>query len=287
MTLPHLTLSVVIPCYNEAEVISACIDALVAQVDPIDEIIIVDNNSSDATTKIIAKYQKTHNAIRLLHEKIQGVQFARNTGFNAAKSDIIGRIDADTILEPDWSRNVKNYYADTNHRDFAIASGYSMHYDLPFPRLTETASNLFMGMSNQRLAGVHSIYGANMTLRRPVWGEIKASVCMQRGIMEDQDLGYHVMKVGKKTGAIKLARAKVSGRRMRMSPLRYWRYNQQWWKTYAVHGQHSAAWRIRIMTWFGNILQAFAWAVLLWFDPTTRRFSIRAIKNSPDERIIP
>ena len=282
-----LSLGVVVPCYNETDTISGCLDGLIAQGEAIDEIIIVDNNSSDATASIVESYIKKHKKIRLLHEKKQGVQFARNTGLSAAQSDIIARIDADTMVEKKWAVALKDFYDKKEHSDVGAASGQTHYFDVPFPRVSQFFTNLFTHLANQKLADAHSIYGANMSLRREAWQQIKNDVCMRPGIMEDQDLGYHIVETGFSTGYIPSAIARVSGRRMRMSPLRYWRYNKQWWMTYENHGQHAEATRVRMMAWLGNGLQAVAWVVLSFHNPRTGKFSLRYLFSKKNERVIP
>lgn len=281
------SLGVVIPCYNEQSTIVACLDAVIAQKLALGEIIVVDNGSNDETGTIVKNYAKKHASIRLLREKKQGVQFARNAGLNAAKSDIIARIDADSIVEPDWARQLLEFYQQKANQSVGAASGYSWYYDLPFQRLTHFFTDLFTHVANRQLASSHTIYGSNMTIRRSAWQAIKDEVCMKNGIMEDQDIGYHVEKHGFSTGYIPAARAKVSGRRMRMSPLRFWRYNQQWWRTYANHGLHSEARRIRVAVWLGNLLQTPMWLGLLFHDPDTGHFRLKHFLRKREERRIP
>jgi glycosyltransferase involved in cell wall biosynthesis len=87
-------ISIVIPVYNEAERIAACLESIAAQtVTPL-EVIVVDNNSTDATVSIARSFP----FVRVITAKCQGVIHARNRGFNAARGEIIGRIDADTRL---------------------------------------------------------------------------------------------------------------------------------------------------------------------------------------------
>lgn len=282
-----LTLCVVIPCYNEADTIAACLEGLLKQRSDVSEIIVVDNNSSDKTVEIVKQYQTKLPIIKLVYEKKQGVQFARNTGLNAAKCDIIARIDADTIVEKNWSKKLIAFYSEDVHENVGAASGYSWYYDLPFRRLSSFFTNLFTHFANKKLADAHTIYGANMSLRRKVWKQIKDDVCMRPGIMEDQDMGYHVIAHGFTTEYIPEAKARVSGRRMRMSPLRYWRYNRQWWMTYANHQLEAEARRVRLMVWFGNVLQAVAWAGLLFHNPITGSFGFTHAFNKKVERKIP
>lgn len=66
------TLDVVIPCYNEERDIAQCLDLLLAQADDIAQIIIVDNNSTDSTPEILARYGAKYQKIVVLHETRQG-----------------------------------------------------------------------------------------------------------------------------------------------------------------------------------------------------------------------
>lgn len=282
-----LKVSVVIPTYNEEDTIEECLKALVAQERPLDEIIVVDNNSTDRTVEIVEEFCKKNSYIKLLTEQQQGVQFARSRGFNNATGNIIARIDADTIVDPGWVTAIEEYYSKPEHAKVGVANGRSWYYDLPFPALSEYVADLLTQSTNQRMAKEHSVYGSNMTLRRDAWEKIKDDVCMNFGIMEDQDLGFHVVKAGFITGVIPTARAGVSGRRMRMNPLRFWKYNRQWWMTYYNHGRYSEARKIRLIAWITDVLQAMAWFGLLFHNPKTNRFGFVRSSDRQKERIIP
>src|SRR5579872_3742862 len=101
-----LTISLVIPAFNEQRHLGACLEAALNQRLPFDEIIVVDNNSTDATIDVATRFPE----VTLLREPRQGVVHARNTGFNAAHGEIIARIDADTLLPPDWSAAVQQVF---------------------------------------------------------------------------------------------------------------------------------------------------------------------------------
>ena len=94
MTNKTLTLSIVIPAYNEENYLRACLDSIAAQTVMPDKVIVVDNNSTDKTVALARSYD----FVTLVHERQQHQSFAQATGFNLASSDIIGRIDADSIL---------------------------------------------------------------------------------------------------------------------------------------------------------------------------------------------
>ncbi|HAA78994.1 MAG TPA: glycosyl transferase, partial [Microbacteriaceae bacterium] len=110
------SLAIVIPAYNEEDTIRACVLAALGQTIPADEIIVVDNKSTDATSSILAKLQSDFPdaPLRVLRQdKAQGISPTRNMGFDAVTADIIGRIDSDSVLEPNWVEETKKVFLDT------------------------------------------------------------------------------------------------------------------------------------------------------------------------------
>ena len=98
-------ISIVVPVYNGAATIEACVQSLLRLESPgaAVEIVIVDNASSDRTLRILERYRTQ---IRVLHERVRGAAAARNTGIRNARGDIIAFTDADCIVEPRWLRNL-------------------------------------------------------------------------------------------------------------------------------------------------------------------------------------
>ena len=90
--------SFVIPCHNGqaflAETLQSCLD----QTQPRFEVIVVDDGSMDGTPDILTHFQYAYDRVKVirLNEK-RGRSFARNTGIEAAQSDIILTLDADDI----------------------------------------------------------------------------------------------------------------------------------------------------------------------------------------------
>ncbi len=94
--------SVVIPCYNEEDYIEKTIRSLKAQNTKANyEIIVVDNNCTDATASIARKL-----GAKVVVETIPGICAARQAGTNAAQGEIVISTDADTIFSPDWLENI-------------------------------------------------------------------------------------------------------------------------------------------------------------------------------------
>jgi glycosyltransferase involved in cell wall biosynthesis len=86
------SVSVVIPAYNAEKYIGRAIDSVLAQTRQADEIIVVDDGSTDSTADVVQAYgDKVH----FIRQKNGGASVARNTGIEAANSEWIAFLDAD------------------------------------------------------------------------------------------------------------------------------------------------------------------------------------------------
>jgi glycosyltransferase involved in cell wall biosynthesis len=91
------TFSIVIPAFNEERTLPGLLKSLASQTRPADEIIVVDNNSTDATAHVAATA-----GCRVMHCAEQGISAARNAGARAATSTHICFLDADSEVTPGW-----------------------------------------------------------------------------------------------------------------------------------------------------------------------------------------
>jgi len=88
----------VIPAHNEEAFLGACLDSLLAQDYPEpSQIIVVDNNSTDATVMVARS-----RGVTVVHESRPGVCWARQRGTQAAEGEIVVSTDADTTYSPGW-----------------------------------------------------------------------------------------------------------------------------------------------------------------------------------------
>jgi glycosyltransferase involved in cell wall biosynthesis len=86
------TVSVVIPAYNAADHIRRALDSVLGQTHPADEVIVVDDGSTDGTGRIVEGYA---DKVRCIRQKNAGVGAARNAGIMAATGEWIALLDAD------------------------------------------------------------------------------------------------------------------------------------------------------------------------------------------------
>ena len=102
------TLSVVVPCFNVEHVVERCIETLLAQDYPKDKLslIIVDDKSTDDTSKIIQQYQGNDQVKIIKHFRNRGLSATRNSGIKASKSQIVGFLDSDMVVKKDWAKSM-------------------------------------------------------------------------------------------------------------------------------------------------------------------------------------
>lgn len=189
-----LTLSLIIPVYNEERHITACLDAIARQTRMPDEVIVVDNNCNDKTVLLAKKYA----FVRVVKEPLQGRAHARSAGFNAAKGDILGRIDADSLLDPLWTEHALAQFESDS--ELAGLTGLGTASFLPVMRWPKNSlfSRSYFWFVHAQFNTV-TMWGANMAIRSSWWKKVKTSVCEDDSLVhEDQDLSLCMAAKGAK-----------------------------------------------------------------------------------------
>lgn len=88
------SIGVVIPAYNAGQTVARAIQSVLGQLEPCDEIIVVDDGSGDDTVPVVSSFV---GPIRLISQPNQGAAVARQTGTATTTADYIAYLDAD-----DW-----------------------------------------------------------------------------------------------------------------------------------------------------------------------------------------
>ncbi|UGT89633.1 glycosyltransferase [Mycobacterium ostraviense] len=235
------TVAIVIPAYNEERFIGKCLAASIRQTSPPDEIIVVDNRSTDGTASIVRRYQEQnpHIDIRLLHQtEHQGVIPTRNYGFDNARSDVIARIDADAIPPHDWVETVRSRFEDPG---LDAVSGPVFYYDMPFPALglvfeRMVRRTLYRSGKDQRF-----LYGANMAIRASAWQAIRhlTQLDPEDRLHEDIDLAITLFKNGFEVGYDPALVGGLSCRRAECTVRDAYWYITRYIRTTKLHGVRS------------------------------------------------
>ena len=103
----RLRIGVVVCAYNEQAFIVACLRSLVTQSRRPDEIIVVDNASTDGTGALAAGID----GVRVVHEARKGLVVARAAGWRASTADVLMYLDADCRAPRDWVARVERCFA--------------------------------------------------------------------------------------------------------------------------------------------------------------------------------
>ena len=102
-----MRVSVIIPNYNYAEFVSLAIDSVLAQTEKVDEIIVVDDGSTDLSREIIEAYG---DRIIPIFQSNAGQAGAMSAGFSRATGDIVCFLDSDDVFFPDKVMALKQLY---------------------------------------------------------------------------------------------------------------------------------------------------------------------------------
>ena len=245
------TVSIVIPAYNEASTIRACVVAAIEQTEPADEIVVVDNRSTDATLRILHDLQSEFPDAPLVvfsQNDEQGLVPTRNFGLDRALGEVLGRIDADTVLEPTWVRQVRRLFTDPT---VGAATGPMIYYDMPLRRFGARADDTLRRAILKLAREYHFVFGSNMAIRASAWRDIRAVVCRDEAdeFHEDIDLSIHLYERGHRVGYNPKMVAGMSARRIDDNPREFLSYVWRYQRTYDAHGIDNPALRAPMVVW--------------------------------------
>ncbi len=114
------SVSVIIPVFNGEDVISSSIESVINQTYQADEIIVIDDGSTDSTKSIVARYAAS---VRYIYQNNAGPAAARNHGITSANSEFIAFLDSDDIWIPSkLEQQIRRFLQDDTIG--LVASGY-------------------------------------------------------------------------------------------------------------------------------------------------------------------
>jgi glycosyltransferase involved in cell wall biosynthesis len=179
-------ISVVIPALNDSEMLERCLAALALQTRPADEIVVVDNGSTDDTADVARRA-----GARVVVEPKRGIPAATAAGFDAAAGALIGRLDADSIPAPDWIAEFERRF--DRDPELSAITGPGKFYGAN--RLVRGAGEvLYIGgyfWSMGWLLGHPPLFGSNFAIRKSAWLQIRESCHRDvRELHDDLDFSF-------------------------------------------------------------------------------------------------
>jgi cellulose synthase/poly-beta-1,6-N-acetylglucosamine synthase-like glycosyltransferase len=212
-----MTISFVIPAYNEERTIGRCLHSVLRESRRCGhdvEVIVVDNACTDCTAAIASSYP----GVRVVREPRKGLLFARQAGFLASRGDLLACVDADTILTRGWIAHALRAFR-RNPRLAALTGPY-FYYDLSsvtqlFVILWYICSALLFGYIAQHLVRRSAmLQGGNYVVRRTALERIGGYDTSISFYGEDTDLANRIVT----TGVVRFTfrfRLLASGRRLK------------------------------------------------------------------------
>ncbi|MEW2460078.1 MULTISPECIES: glycosyltransferase family A protein [Microbacterium] len=185
---PDPTVTVVIPVKDDAAELHRCLTALAAQTRAPDEILVVDNASTDASGAVASAH-----GVRLIHCATPGTAAASAAGYDAASGDVLLRLDADCIPDRQWVEVM--LAACVRDPGVAAWTGGALFLDGPRPlrRPLATAYLLAYALVCGSALGHAPLFGSNLALRRWAWRDVRDRVHRDDPeVHDDLDLAFHL-----------------------------------------------------------------------------------------------
>ncbi|HKU50949.1 MAG TPA: glycosyltransferase family A protein, partial [Nitrospira sp.] len=166
-------ISVVLCTHNRANLLPAVLSGLIAQslTTSAYEIIVVDNASTDDTSAVLRKIQvQVPTApIRLLYEPIQGLGYARNTGWSNAQGRYVAFIDDDCLPAKNWLQVLLDCFQELKPEPWSVGGKIIPVYDRPKPPWFKDAYETdTWGDQPRALQERESFTGCNMSWRKDI-----------------------------------------------------------------------------------------------------------------------
>jgi glycosyltransferase involved in cell wall biosynthesis len=192
-----LRISVIVCAHNEAQYLPACLYSLLAQTRPPDEILVVNNASTDETRAVAL--QVPH--VRVLDEPRKGLVIARDSGRRATSGDVLVYLDADCRAPLSWLSRIEARFE--SDRSLIALSGPYRFYDWDWwGRLLIRAYDFTLAPATQLLVK-HVLrigtvfYGGNFAVQRRALDWIGGFDTSIEFHGEDTNLGRRLFAVGK------------------------------------------------------------------------------------------
>lgn len=124
--MPKLRVSAIITAYNSEMFIADAISSVLSQSRPVDDILVVDDGSTDKTREIVTSFSQQ--GVRYKYQENQGPGAARNYGLRETSGDLVAFLDADDIWLKDKTENQLKFLAD--HPDMALVAGFAWWWNV-------------------------------------------------------------------------------------------------------------------------------------------------------------
>jgi glycosyltransferase involved in cell wall biosynthesis len=181
--------SVYIPCYNAEKTIGECLEGVMRQSYPVDEIIIIDDGCRDATPDIVSRYP-----VRVIrHAANKGLTASRNTAFREARNEFVAAIDADCVPDAEWLGRLMACFGDP---DVAGAGGMLVERHRSAAADKWRGAHMAQSWGNEAVLDPPFLYGCNTVFRKQAVLSVGSYSDIFRNNYEDVDISRRLFDNG-------------------------------------------------------------------------------------------
>ena len=201
------TITIIVPVFNVEDYVNTTLLSIKNQISQADEVIVINDGSTDGSTKIINSYNQLH-GWRIIHTHNQGLGLTRNLGRSIARSDYIYFLDSDDIIKDDLIIRMREIIDRYNKPDMILFSGESFEEKKTYrkkPNLKFTLKGEFF----QKSKLITMLAKRKETLpqtsryitKKELWFKNKLS--FPEGIAEDEAVFFPLLTLSERTVVIK------------------------------------------------------------------------------------
>ena len=184
-----MKIALYIPCFNAEKTIGACLRAVFHQTMPADDILVVDDGSTDMTVKIAKTYP-----VRIIkHAKNLGLAAARNSALKNTNAKFIASLDSDCQPGKDW---LKCLAKRINSSNVAGVGGKTEEADSSSVFNDWRAVHMQQHWGDRKKINPPFLFGANTLLRRDLLLKVGSYNEKYRSNFEDVDISNRLRKRG-------------------------------------------------------------------------------------------
>ena len=193
MNSSNITVSILIPCYNQEALIRQVVKAVLAQTVPPDEIIVVDDGSQDNSLAILSTLP-----VKIIqHSTNLGLSQARNTAIKASRGDILVFIDGDAIASPNLIEILLSGYLNSKDPNLGGVGGQGIETQQITVYDRWRTYHASQGYGDKIIADVPFLYGLCMSYKRSAINKVDGfDTFFSQTCGEDVDLGIRMHRAG-------------------------------------------------------------------------------------------
>lgn len=175
------SISVIIPAYNSARFIEDAINSVFDQTVKPDEIIVVDDGSTDETESVVKAMEGD---IHYIYQENAGSAKARNTGLEMARGNLISFLDADDVWIKNKTEMQLNLLRENPENDIIIG----LLYRVPIEKTGEIVGKNIEG-------GEHATSLGSSLMRKEVFEKV-GNFDEELRMSQDVDLFFRILEAG-------------------------------------------------------------------------------------------